>query len=79
MRAYADEIYRVFIVERSAAFSSPGHEEIELALVKLYHCTKESRYLDLARFFLNERGTEVKATDDEFRQSRAIQSHLPVR
>jgi len=34
----------------------PGHEEIELALVKLYHVTKDRRYLDLADFFLSERG-----------------------
>jgi len=35
-----------------------GHEEIELALVKLYDVTGEQRYLDLAQFFLDERGTE---------------------
>jgi DUF1680 family protein len=33
-----------------------GHEEIELALVKLYRFTGERRYLDLARCFVNERG-----------------------
>jgi DUF1680 family protein len=36
----------------------PGHEEIELALVKLADTTGEARYLDLARFFLDERGHE---------------------
>lgn len=34
----------------------PGHEEIELALVKLYHATGEKRYLNLARWLLEERG-----------------------
>jgi hypothetical protein len=34
----------------------PGHEEIELALVKLYRATGEQKYLDEARFFLDERG-----------------------
>lgn len=34
----------------------PGHEEIELALVKLYGVTKDSRYLDFARWLLEERG-----------------------
>lgn len=34
----------------------PGHEEIELALVKLYKATGEQRYLKLAKFFLDERG-----------------------
>jgi len=33
-----------------------GHEEIELALLKLYRVTEEKRYLELAKFFLDERG-----------------------
>ncbi len=34
----------------------PGHPEIELALLRLYHLTKERRYLDLCRYFIDERG-----------------------
>ena len=34
----------------------PGHEEIEIGLVKLYGVTGERRYLALAKFFLDERG-----------------------
>jgi len=34
----------------------PGHEEIEIGLVKLYGVTGEKRYLELAKFFLDERG-----------------------
>jgi DUF1680 family protein len=34
-----------------------GHEEIELALVELYRETGEQRYLNLARFFIDIRGT----------------------
>ncbi len=34
----------------------PGHQEIEIGLVKLYRVTGESKYLDLAKFFLDERG-----------------------
>jgi uncharacterized protein len=33
-----------------------GHEEIELALVKLYKVTNEEKYLDLADWFLDQRG-----------------------
>lgn len=34
----------------------PGHQEIELALVKLYHETNEKKYLDLSYWLLEERG-----------------------
>ncbi len=34
----------------------PGHEEIEIGLCKLYLATGERKYLDLAKFFLDERG-----------------------
>jgi DUF1680 family protein len=34
----------------------PGHEEIEIALVKLCRATGHERYLKLAEFFLDERG-----------------------
>ncbi len=34
----------------------PGHEEIEIGLVKLYRATGGEKYLKLAKFFLDERG-----------------------
>ena len=34
----------------------PEHEEIELALIKLYHATNEKQYLDLAAWFIEQRG-----------------------
>lgn len=34
----------------------PGHQGIEMGLVKLYRATGEKKYLDLARFFLDIRG-----------------------
>ncbi len=34
----------------------PGHQEIEMGLVKLYGVTGDERYLRLAKFFLDERG-----------------------
>lgn len=36
----------------------PGHPEIEIALMRLYHVTGEERYLHLAQYFIDERGTE---------------------
>ena len=34
----------------------PGHQEVEIGLVKLYRATGERKYLDQARFFLEQRG-----------------------
>lgn len=34
----------------------PGHQEIEIGLVRLYRVTGDERYLNLAKFFLDERG-----------------------
>lgn len=34
----------------------PGHPEIELALLRLYERTRNVRHLDLARYFIEERG-----------------------
>jgi len=34
----------------------PGHQEVEIGLVKLYRATADPRYLALAKFFLDERG-----------------------
>jgi DUF1680 family protein len=50
----ADLISEVFGPE--ARRDVPGHQEVELGLVKLYRVTGIERYLRLARFFLDERG-----------------------
>lgn len=36
----------------------PGHQEIEIGLVKLYRATGEQKYLDLSKFFLDVRGPD---------------------
>lgn len=75
MEKYAAHIYRVFVEERSAAFSTPGHEEIELALLRMYRYTGKRKYLDLSAYFVNTRGTvEEPEQGDHY-----TQSHLPVR
>lgn len=76
---YVDLIDRIFRVEQSAMFDTPGHEEIELALVKLYRFTGEVRYKELAEFFIDRRGCSVKDTPYEFADMKNMQSHLPVR
>lgn len=78
---YADLADRVFRVEHSAAFDTPGHEEVELALIRLYRHTGEQRYLKLAAYFLDTRGRSQKdMTGDNFCQGAEYsQSHLPIR
>ncbi len=34
----------------------PGHQEVELALVRLYHATQDRKYLNLCRYFVDMRG-----------------------
>jgi len=53
-RRFADHIGGVF--GPGKRYDVGGHEEIELALVKLYRATGRRRYLELSRFFLDERG-----------------------
>ena len=76
MIRYAEYIDLRFRVRRDAAFSTPGHEEIELALVKLYECTGEKRWLDLAEFFINERGRREEP-EPAWMKPAYNQSHLP--
>ena len=91
MCRYADYIDEVFGPRKGQKRGYPGHEEIELALVKLYNVTGERRYLDLSKFFVNERGSqphyfdaEAKARGDDpgqyhFKTHQYTQSHVPVR
>ena len=74
MEKYADYIAKVFMEEHSATFHTPGHEEIELALVKMYRYTGKKKYLDMAAHFINTRGTV-----EEFNKTEYNQAHKPVR
>ena len=57
----------------------PGHEEIEIGLVKLYRATGERRYLDLAKFFLDQRGQPDRGTlQSNYDDPGYTQDHLPV-
>jgi DUF1680 family protein len=49
-----DLVDRVFGPKKRRA--APGHQEIEIGLVKLYRLTGKKKYLRLAKFFLDERG-----------------------
>lgn len=79
---FTDYVEKRFKIDKDTAFITPGHEELELALVKLYKCTGEKRYLDLSAFFVNSRGTLDEGNtregyNDSFTDYN--QSHMPVR
>lgn len=71
---YVDYVYRVFVIEQSAAFVTPGHEEIELALLKLYAYSGNEKHLALARFFIDQRGNNTKEDGNPY-----LQADVPVR
>ena len=91
MERYIDHIAKVFGPGPGQKRGYCGHPEIELALVKLYHHTKQRKYLDLAAYFVNERGREPHYFDEEarargddpakfwFKNHEYSQSHIPVR
>ncbi|MEK7727583.1 MAG: beta-L-arabinofuranosidase domain-containing protein [candidate division KSB1 bacterium] len=90
-RRYADHIARVFGVGENQKRGYCGHEEIELALVKLFQATHERRYLALAKYFVEERGQQPhyfdleavargEAPSDYWAKTHEYtQSHAPVR
>ncbi len=91
MCRYADYIDGVFGPKRDQKRGYCGHPEVELALVKLARATGNRRYLDLATFFVNERGRqpsyydlEAKARGEDparvwFGKYSYLQAHQPLR
>ncbi|NQU23180.1 MAG: glycoside hydrolase family 127 protein [Candidatus Nealsonbacteria bacterium] len=70
---FADRIDEIFGPDKR--WDVPGHEELELALVKLYELTGEERYFNLAKFFIDARG------DKQHREKlygEYCQDHVPV-
>lgn len=65
---FADYVADYFGPEPGQCKGYPGHEIVEMALVRLYDVTGERRYLDLARFFLDQRGTRPHYYDQEARK-----------
>jgi DUF1680 family protein len=91
---FADYIDTVFGPEEGKLHGYPGHQEIELALVKLYRVTGDEKYLKLSQFFVDERGKEPHYFEEEAKHVRGYfedifktfdnlkeynQSHKPVR
>ncbi len=57
---------------------APGHQEMELALVKLYRVTGKPLYLDMARKFLEIRGVTYVPDGDGVMSPTYAQQHAPV-
>jgi hypothetical protein len=68
----ADLIWKTF--GPAARRDPPGHQEIELGLVRLSHVTGHARYLELAQFFLDQRGQ----ADTHELYGEYAQDHQPV-
>ncbi|CAM4317753.1 glycoside hydrolase family 127 protein [Paenibacillus alkaliterrae] len=89
MSRYADHMVDVFGTKPEQIRGYDGHPEIELALVRLYHATGNNNYLELSRYFVEERGQEPYFFDIEEsgrtehrvarRKADYFQAHLPVR
>ncbi len=91
MCRFADCIARVFGTEAGKKRGYCGHEEIELAVVKLYRATGEKGYLELSRYFVEQRGRQPHYFDLEARERGEdpakfwardyfyCQAHAPVR
>ncbi|MCU0874047.1 MAG: glycoside hydrolase family 127 protein [Pirellulaceae bacterium] len=56
----ADHLVKTFGPEPGQLIDVPGHQEIEIGLVKLYRATGEEKYLRLAKFFIDMRGRADK-------------------
>lgn len=90
---FADLICRVFGPEEGKCHGYPGHQEIELALIRLYRVTGREDYRRLAKYFIDQRGVGenyflAEEKEDGYRQifpefagydTKYSQSHLPVR
>lgn len=93
MIRFSNLICDTFGSEEGKIHGYPGHQEIELALVKLYEVTGDKKYLDTAKYFLDERGKtpnyfleerkskKYKLIFPEFKDYNPIysQSHKPIR
>lgn len=72
----ADLIANTFGPEKQ--FGMPGHQEIEIGLVKLFRVTGDEKYLNLAKYFLDVRGQEIDKVKYPQHRDIYLQSHIPV-
>ncbi len=78
MCKFADYIEKIFKTDKSAAFATPGHPEIELALMRLYRATGEKRYAELAKYFIDKHGNSPEDSFD-WDSEYYNQDEVPIR
>lgn len=86
---YADYTAEHFGPEEGKCKGYPGHEIAEMALVRLFEATGEEKYLNLGKFFVDERGRRPYYFDKEHPEGvkdqpgglryAYNQAHIPVR
>lgn len=91
MLKLVDHIIDTFGPEPGKRQGYDAHEEIEIALIRLYRLTRDPRHLELAKFFIDARGQMPSYYDDEarrrgddpqdyiFKDYSYSQAHMPVR
>lgn len=52
----ADLLCDTFGTEEGKIHGYPGHQEVEIGLIKLYRATGKQKYLELAKYFIDARG-----------------------
>ena len=65
MEKYIDHIANIFGREKGKRKGYPGHQEIELALIKAYEHTNKRKFLNLSNYFISERGKKPHYFDQE--------------
>ena len=63
---YVDLLHKTFGPGEQQIHGYPGHPEIELALLRLYHRTQNPKHLELASYFINERGNPAGINGEHY-------------
>ena len=91
LERYVDHVRKTFGPGPDQKHGYCGHQEIELALIRLYHLTGERKQLELASYFIDQRGAQPHYFDQEAvargedprdfwaKSYEYNQSHMPVR
>jgi len=77
----ANLVCSVFGPASNQRHTAPGHEVVEMGLVKLYRITGEEKYLNTAKYFVEERGRDVhydSTSTDEWKNGMYWQDNIPV-